>query len=1629
MLCLCASIAAAQDAPQKEQKPKADYVLPSMPARAKFFVKEGDFDADGAPEVLVETKILRLVFDPKAGGRVGSWVYKPTNHDFTNRPAIRVDGGMLGDHVWQQGYFGDWCEAEYTWKVEQLDDRVLVHLRCPGKTGALAYIIFNKTITILPDSAAVRVDYDIQNDFRSTVPLTYGIWFHNCAVGRKESGPRYFFFPTEIGIQKLDVERASAQVWLEGPGRGWAGALATKADTGLTAAMDNRYMKMHYTWIRSMVVPTFEWRFLPVKIESGRSFRTTQTYLAFAGLKKINGAGEQTAGSLEVVGETGPGKPVKIVASVVGAKPMGAAIVLTAQWLPKGSVEEVGRAELTIPRVGPASYTFTFTPTKEGTYALVGKVIVNRRTDCELEEPLQAGKASAAYALLPKEPRLSADLGPKPEDLDVTFSSMETETPHVKWARPYAYGVNRSGKRLKALVLCVARGMREIVELKQRMDLDVDTSLLAEYYPNEACYDYGRLISKELLRKRVLKFFKPEKSPYDVVIVSGAIWKLLGKFMAQRVREWTEAGTGLIVVGPTDKSEAPWDILPVARPGGVRRIGWDKPISHPITNGLPHALLPVTPFWNCDAKGLTIATAGKKPAIVVGTHGKGRTVAVMYKVNGYRGRANTGLTPPYMELSAQEFRVDYWEYYHSMLAKAILWAANVEPQVSIAQFDVAQPLDLAAGRTHYIKCTLAAKQPRVVKITYRTHRGLAQRTDEMLMELLPVADKAVIGLPLYAHNLRAGPNMLDVWIKDEKGRTIDWTSTIITAKAPMEIKSVKLAKKSFGRDEPVTGEVEVRRVGQSEDDWLRVSIKDPRGRVLWRSGRLAPETDSVKLSARLAALVFSPHDVIAEAGRGTGNGERVMSCACKSFFVDRERRWDDFHAMMWGSGYVYGERMYYKPTNARILREHGVTHMLINAQDWNPYFLRAVMNEGLYAVGGGGGWGRPSDPVNDDLARPIRRQSPIDDKTLENVRAWGRRYAARNRMYNVINHVTGDENVWREHWRPDYLAKFRSWLKKEYGAIAALNNEWEADFRDFDSVMPLTTDEARQQKRFAPWVDFRRFDAHAFTTYFATMRKSMHAADPEALLGISGSQDPRAQNAYDWSLLARNLDVVRSYGNLQVALIHSFAPNVAVAPYGHGMRGNPPHLHPRIWRGLFEGNRGFSTCHEGQNFNPDLSLSTGLPHLGRSYVPLRSGIGKAFIHAQRSAPVAVHYSYSSICAAFLMRIENNLSDTRRALFDAVPQAGRGMRFVDPMLVEGGTLMDGRTRVLILPHSVALSDKEAAQIRGFVESGGVLLADLAPGITTEHGRPRPKGLLDDLFGVDRTRAKLTIRQDTLVGTKPAHGIGLNGEAKTAVMETGITATTARAAAKAKSADVPALFVNRVGKGLAVLINGDLFTDYCSLSEGRRFPAYRKRIAVLDSLLDALFTKAGVQPIATIAATDGKPIGRKYVARFNAGKVTYLGLIRQSAHEKQPRRVTMQLPVKGNVRDMVTGKTYPDTDRITFDLNPVHIKAFAVVPYSVRDIGTTLPRAVKVGDIARFAVKIVLNEIPGDHVIRMEVFGPDGKERWYLARNILAKTGQSKSVLPFALNDPTGTWTVRFRDIVSGTVVKREIEVVR
>ncbi|KPJ75087.1 MAG: hypothetical protein AMS14_04230, partial [Planctomycetes bacterium DG_20] len=203
-------------------------------------------------------------------------------------------------------------------------------------------------------------------------------------------------------------------------------------------------------------------------------------------------------------------------------------------------------------------------------------------------------------------------------DLDHTMS-MELQTPHIKWARPYALG------RLRVLLFCNGRGTvpREGVELKQRFDFDVDAVFWRRIVDTTRQGWHG----SELGLKRMLRL---AAKPYDCYLFLGVRPDQLSSEMQYKVLQpVVEGKAGIVMVGASDrrifKPERRMDgthrSLPdfVARIGasGVYRVGKGLGVLLPKRPNIPYEA-----GWQSDYEGwqerlgrAIVWAAGRRPEV------------------------------------------------------------------------------------------------------------------------------------------------------------------------------------------------------------------------------------------------------------------------------------------------------------------------------------------------------------------------------------------------------------------------------------------------------------------------------------------------------------------------------------------------------------------------------------------------------------------------------------------------------------------------------------------------------------------------------------------------------------------------------------------------------------------------------------------------------------------------------------------------------------------------------------------------------------------------------------------------------------------------------------------------------
>jgi Beta-galactosidase len=382
-----------------------------------------------------------------------------------------------------------------------------------------------------------------------------------------------------------------------------------------------------------------------------------------------------------------------------------------------------------------------------------------------------------------------------------------------------------------------------------------------------------------------------------------------------------------------------------------------------------------------------------------------------------------------------------------------------------------------------------------------------------------------------------------------------------------------------------------------------------------------------------------------------------------------------------------------------------------------------------------------ADPADDSV---FRREPSLSDpawlariaaRLAEHVRVLG---PDRPLFYN-LGDETGIADLtapWDFDRSPVSLAGFREWLRGEYGSLDALNREWGTGFAEWDAVVPLTTDAALAltDGNFSAWADFRAWMDVAFARAIRAGSDALHAADPAARAAIEGAQEP-GTGGYDYTKLAPAVDVMEVTG-WQPAFAIAHALNPALVLLTTIGQGNPETRHA-IWRALLAGGRG-------------VVLWEFDPALAPLFAELRGPVGDAVLAATpRYDPVAILYSPASLRTQWVLdrqadaaagqkwserRADSELEPTAprvalRQAQDALAHLGLEPRFLSPALLAGDGLRG--TKVLILPHAIALSDAEISAIRGFAAGGGTVLADIPPGGFDAHSRRRAAPLTQDI----------------------------------------------------------------------------------------------------------------------------------------------------------------------------------------------------------------------------------------------------------------------------------------------------------
>jgi hypothetical protein len=608
----------------------------------------------------------------------------------------------------------------------------------------------------------------------------------------------------------------------------------------------------------------------------------------------------------------------------------------------------------------------------------------------------------------------------------------------------------------------------------------------------------------------------------------------------------------------------------------------------------------------------------------------------------------------------------------------------------------------------------------------------------------------------------------------------------------------------------------------------------------------------------------------------------------------------------------------------------------------------------------------------------------ISDRLIADVRAL-RRYGPL--FYNLADEpgIADLSAFWDFDFSPASLAAIREWLKTRYGDLARLNEEWGSAFHSWDEVAPMTTRDAmtRTDQNFAAWGDFKEWMDVAFSRALRSGTDAVHTADPEALSAIEGGQIP-GWGGYDYSRLAASVDAMELSDDGDAdELLRSFNPNAVMLTTS--FRGGAAEQH-RVWRELLRGTRGLILWDSHRQI---VGTDGSVGERGRDAAPyfreIRNGLGVLLINSRRHEdPIAILYSPASMRLAWLLdRIrsgedwsrrsaetedeDNPIRASLRNYARAIEHMGLQHRFVSAEQVENGDFARAGYRVLILPRTMALSERATAEIRDFVKRGGIVIADGEPGTFDEHGRRLKTPMLADMFPHPAT------------GTAAQFAFG-----------TGVAISLSAPGAQDRDGQkrLRDIFATAGIEPMFSPVRGD----------GR--PA--------DDVETYIFDNGGVVIVALLRDLDASAEA-------------------SPPRPDKPEAVDLKLARPYEVYDVGARHRFGLTARLTIEIGSVApvILALSEKPLPIPSISG--PLSVHVGETVNYRIEPNGHSLAALDVLHIEVADPDNIVVPYYGGNLLTPAGAVSYRLPLAVNDKAGAWTIRARDLLTGATATAQLQV--
>ena len=1179
--------------------------------------------------------------------------------------------------------------------------------------------------------------------------------------------------------------------------------------------------------------------------------------------------------------------------------------------------------------------------------------------------------------------------------------SGEVVTPHIPWGNPLA------GGGIRILVIAPRVTMRDVVELAQRLEVEHDEVMTWSSGVLGSRRDMRMYNQAEGAMVEDVEAELREKleQPCDVILVGDLQWNILPPDVQDAILAKTRQGGGLIYAHP------PKGWVENAGIEGLEEIREERPF---LSRGIPFEALSAFEKFRGSADPVAEFAALYRL-------GKGRLAVLEYPRSS--GVACLTAAPTAW---GEHPELEY-EYLQSFAIKVILWAAGKVPAVSIQSIAVSPKVvrweEQGRVRLQLELETRAEKQPVEIQWAIRDDLGPPRAEGSLTATLERGSKSFSIPLP----RTPSGSHLVDVTIASDRGN-LNWGSVRFRVESAFGIDSVSTSKPYYEDSEAISGAVALRG-SMPAGAVLRVRLVDHLGRIL--AEQSGPPADHQLFDFAMD----DPQSSVYRVEAAILSGEMLVQAKSAEFPVRRLND-NDFTFWMWpGRGSAYDHTTQIVLEQLAGIGVDGFSNVYAPSDDYlrnfarHNFFLIPYMTRYFYSGRG--------DPDTIDVRKPCLTDPEYREKEAEHLRKNARAFVP----YGPPIYTLGDENELGSDYKDICFsetcrADFRAYLKKTYGTLEALNQEWGTRLADWEEVEPIRLEEATALGQIPRWVDHRQHMEKVFLDMHLFATGVIREIDPAARVGFDGAWYTTSWVGYDFWDLMNHLDFMGVYfPPEQLEQIRSFRrPGTSIGTwYGgyvwggfgaYGMFKYAPQRREDFqrywpWHLLLNGCDGAWWFNSFSNnecaIAPDLSFYPIFRYTMEEVNEIKSGVDRLLLSSERlDDGIAIHYSETNTHASTVAHALTSTSASQRSFIKLLEDLGFQYRYLAAPQIAGGVLQKEGYRLLVLPYAQSLSSAEVAAIKDFVRGGGVVLADLRPGVFDEHGRALRRGGLDEVFGIERRSSEWTDRvraglaDDGFGGVLP--GSRVDSEVRLKGGE-----------ALGRWGEVPFCIARKVGQGQALLLNFSL-DPYFEL----RKQAGEERF---DRFFRSLLADLGIRPRVQVLYEE-TPLRAQEVVTFQDGDLEYVAIKRDAeVVEVESQRVNVLFPHRAHLYDVREGTYLGYGRRARAVLSRVTPRIFSLLPYHVEEVKIELDQEIcHPGD--RVGVRVDLKtstERVGNHVIRLEVRTPSGEISRPLSRTLSAPGGRAEGGLTLALNDPPGSWTIEVRDVATGGKATAILEV--